>query len=154
MYCPKCKKDETSVIDSRNSGDYVIRRRRECPGCKNRFTTYEKIESPQIMVSKKNGSKQPFSREKIVTGVYRACTGRPVPEIKIEKLADEIEESVNEKDSDEISSKEIGEMVIEKLKEIDEVAYLRFASVYKSFGSAKTFAKEIKSLNNPPNSGN
>jgi transcriptional repressor NrdR len=147
MLCPKCKKNETNVIDSRDSGDYVIRRRRECPKCKNRFTTYEKIESPQVMVIKKNGNKQPFSREKIVTGVYRACTGRPVPEIKIENLADEIEEKVNERESDEINSKEIGGMVIEKLKKIDEVAYLRFASVYKSFGSAKTFAKEIQNLN-------
>jgi transcriptional repressor NrdR len=147
MLCPKCRKEETQVIDSRESGDYVIRRRRECPKCNHRFTTYEKIESPQIMVIKKNDTKQPFSREKIVTGVYRACTGRPVPELKIEKLADEIEEKLNELDSDEITSKKIGEMVIKRLKKIDEVAYLRFASVYKSFGSAKTFAKEIQNLN-------
>jgi len=148
MLCPKCKKTETNVIDSRESGDYVIRRRRECPNCKNRFTTYEKIESPQIMVIKKNGNRQPFSREKIVTGVYRACAGRPVPEIKIEKLADEIEEAVNEMDNDEIESKRIGSLIIERLKKLDEVAYLRFVSVYKSFGSAKTFAKEIQNLNN------
>lgn len=148
MLCPKCRKAETNVIDSRESGDYVIRRRRECPKCKNRFTTYEKIESPQVMVIKKNGNRQPFSREKIVTGVYRACTGRPVPQIKIEKLADEIEEVVNEQESDEIESKEIGSLVIDRLKKLDEVAYLRFVSVYKSFGSAKTFAKEIQNLNN------
>lgn len=146
MLCPKCKKSETQVIDSRESSEYVVRRRRECPSCAHRFTTYEKIESPQVMVVKKNGSKEPFSREKIVTGVYRACTGRPVPEIRIEKLADHIEEQVNGLDSDEISSKQIGKWVMEKLRAIDEVSYLRFASVYKSFGSVKTFAKEIQNL--------
>jgi transcriptional repressor NrdR len=148
MLCPRCKKSETQVVDSRNSDEYVIRRRRECLACSYRFTTYEKIESPQIMVIKKDKTKEPFSREKILTGVYKACTDRPVPQIKIDKLVDEIEEKVNELDSDEITSKEIGEWVIEKLKKVDEVAYIRFVSVYRSFGSAKTFAKEIKKLNN------
>ncbi len=147
MLCPHCKKSETQVIDSRESDEYIIRRRRECLGCGHRFTTYEKIESPQAMVIKKDKTKEPFSREKILTGVSKACTDRPVPESKIEQLADEIEEKVNELESDEVESRQIGEWVIERLKKLDEVAYLRFVSVYKSFGSAKTFAKEIRKLN-------
>ena len=147
MLCPQCNKSQTQVIDSRESDDFVIRRRRECLGCGNRFTTYEKIESPKMMVTKKGGSKQPFTREKIITGVYKACTDRPVPEIKIEQLADEIEGKVNKLGSDEISSKAIGEWVMTRLKKLDEVAYLRFVSVHKSIGSAERFAKEIQKLN-------
>lgn len=147
MLCPHCKKSETQVIDSRESDEHIIRRRRECLDCSHRFTTYEKIESPQVMVIKKDNTKQPFTREKIITGVYRACTNRPVPEIKIERLADEIAELVSGQENDEVTSKQIGDWVMERLKVLDEVAYLRFVSVYKGIGSAETFAKEIQKLN-------
>lgn len=148
MLCPKCQKEETKVIDSRDSDEFIIRRRRECPNCSYRFTTYEKIESSQVMVTKKDETREPFSKEKVLTGISRACTNRPVPQIKLDKLAKEIEQKVNELGKDEVKSKTIGEWVSKKLKKIDEVAYLRFVSVYRSFGSAKTFEKEIKNLNN------
>jgi len=146
MLCPRCKKSETQVIDSRESDNYIIRRRRECLKCKYRFTTYERIVQPQITVIKKDGSKEPFSRKKILVGVYKACTDRPVDETKIEELADEIEEEIVKEEKNQVESRQIGKWVVERLRKLDEVAYLRFVSVYKSFGSAKTFAKEIKKL--------
>jgi transcriptional repressor NrdR len=147
MTCPFCSHPETKVIDSRESNDgKVIRRRRECLKCHRRFSTYEQLELLNFVVVKKDGRKEEYKREKIEAGIKKALEKRPVEEKKIEEMIDEIEYKLHQKGNCEISSKEIGSLVLEKLKAIDEVAYLRFASVYKSFGSAESFKKEAEKL--------
>jgi transcriptional repressor NrdR len=148
MICPFCSHKETKVIDSRESTDgKVIRRRRECLSCQKRFSTYEQLELLNFTVVKKDGRKEDYKREKLESGVKKALEKRPVEDKKIEDLIDEIEYKLHTKGNCEISSKEIGNLILEKLKETDEVAYLRFASVYKSFGSADSFRKEAEKLN-------
>jgi transcriptional repressor NrdR len=147
MVCPFCSHQETKVIDSRESTDgKVIRRRRECLKCQKRFSTYEQLELLNFSVVKKDGRKEDYKREKLETGLKKAFEKRPIKEKDIEDLMDEIEYKLHLKGNCEISSKEIGNLVLEKLKEKDDVAYLRFASVYKGFGSADSFKKEAEKL--------
>lgn len=147
MKCPFCENLETSVVDSRDTEEgRITRRRRECTSCKARFTTYERPELANILVQKRDGGNENYDREKIESGIKKACEKRPVGGEKIREVADTIESKIFARNKDLISSKEIGLMVIEELKKVDEVAYLRFVSVYRSFGSLESFNKEIKKL--------
>ena len=147
MRCPYCLHPETSVIDSRDADNLdQIRRRRECLKCKKRFTTYERVELIDLMVLKKDGRREPFSRQKMLNGVVRSCVKLPISPQKIEKLADEIEKSLRKRDTTEIKSSEIGEVVMKKLKKVNMVAYIRFASVYRNFVDLAGFDKELKDL--------
>ncbi|MFV8380333.1 transcriptional repressor NrdR [Corynebacterium hindlerae] len=142
MYCPFCHHTTSRVIDSRViDGGAAIRRRRECSQCEGRFTTVEKA---VLLVVKRNGVTEPFSREKVITGVRRACQGRDVSDDALKRLAQEVEESVRSHGSSQINANDIGLAILEPLRELDEVAYLRFASVYKSFESADDFESEIR----------
>lgn len=142
MYCPFCQHGHSKVIDSRviDAGS-SIRRRRECNECEGRFTTIEKA---ILLVLKRNGVTEPFSREKVVTGVRRACQGRDVSDDSLKRLAQQVEETVRGSGSSQIRANDIGLAILDPLRELDEVAYLRFASVYKSFESADDFEKEIR----------
>lgn len=142
MHCPFCHNDHSKVIDSRivEAGS-AIRRRRECDDCGGRFTTVEKA---QLLVIKRNGISEPFSREKVIVGVRRACQGRDVSEDALKRLAQDVEETVRQKGSSQINANDIGLAILDPLRELDEVAYLRFASVYKSFESADDFESEIR----------
>lgn len=146
MKCPVCSNTESKVIDSRPSDKSSIRRRRECLGCGKRFTTYEIIEATPIFVVKKDGSKEIFDQNKIAAGVRRACYKRPVTEEQIGILVAEIENEIVNSLRDDITTSEIGEMVMEKLRKIDEVSYVRFASVYREFKDVETFLDELRSL--------
>ena len=147
MHCLKCGCEESKVVDSRMVEESnSIRRRRECLECKNRFTTYERIEYTPIMVIKKNGVRQQFDRAKIISGMLRSCEKRPVSTQTIEKAADEIEAELNNMMIKEIDSTKIGDMVIEKLKALDEIAYFRFASVYRQFNDINELKKEINKI--------
>jgi len=145
--CPFCKAKETKVIDKRlTENGTVNRRRRVCLKCKKRFTTYERVEGANIIVIKKDGRREPFNMEKIKIGIMKACEKRPITEEQIDKLVEEIVRRIMRYKTNEIKSKLIGELVIKKLKALDKVAYLRFASVYKSFDDIKSFEKELKEL--------
>ncbi|MDR3217078.1 MAG: transcriptional regulator NrdR [Clostridiaceae bacterium] len=147
MKCIYCGSFDSKVVDSRLSEDgSSIRRRRECTGCGKRFTTYETVEYTPVMVIKKNGVRQPFDVKKIKSGLIKACEKRPVSMYEIEKFADDIQKRVMNSLEQEISSKEIGEMIMDGLKKIDEVAYVRFASVYRQFKDVNTFITEIEQL--------
>ena len=144
MKCPFCGDTESKVVDSRHSEDgQSIRRRRECMGCQRRFTTYEIVESLPIMVVKRNGSRQSFDRNKIVNSMIRAFDKRKVDAAVLDRIAIEIEQSIQNSLEREVSSDRIGEMVMERLKPIDEVAYIRFASIYHRFQDASSFMREI-----------
>ncbi len=147
MHCIKCGSEESKVIDSRmvEEGN-SIRRRRECLECKYRFTTYEKIEYTPIIVIKKNGERQQFNRQKIINGLIRACEKRPVSIESLEKLTDDIELEINNSMEKEIESEKIGEMVIKRLRKLDEIAYVRFASVYRQFKDINEFKSELNKL--------
>ena len=147
MKCPFCNHPESKVIDSRESKKGLsIRRRRECALCKKRFTTYEKIEEIPYMVVKKDGSRQPFDGQKLLRGLLKACEKRPIPVRKLEEIVEEIENKVQEKPDKEIKASEVGLYVMDKLKELDKVAYVRFASVYREFKDVSEFKKELESL--------
>jgi transcriptional repressor NrdR len=147
MRCPYCTKIENKVIDSRTSKDgRTIRRRRECIECGRRFTTYEKLEEVLPMVVKKDGRREPFNREKITEGIKKACQKRPVSITKIEEFVDSLELFFQELGRKEIDSKEIGERVINALKEWDEVTYVRFASVYRQFRDINEFMAELEGI--------
>ncbi len=147
MKCPKCGYIESKVIDSRPTDDFTsVRRRRECLECKNRFTTYEYIENVPMVVVKKDGTRESFDRDKIIKGIIRACEKRPVSMEKIEALVSKIESELNQSSQGEISTAEIGEAVMRNLKDIDDVAYVRFASVYRQFKDINTFMEEMKAL--------
>jgi len=147
MRCPYCHFKETKVIDSREAEDTeVTRRRRECEKCAKRFTTYERVEMIDLRVIKKNSDIEAFNRDKILKGIVKACEKRPIKMEKMEKVVDEIESELRKEDSTEIPSSKIGEKVMEKLKELDQVAYIRFASVYREFKDAKEFEKELKNI--------
>jgi len=143
MKCPNCGSTELRVIDSRPTDNNAIKRRRECEACKSRYTTYETIETYQIIVVKKNGTKELFDKAKLLSGLLKACQKRPVD---AEKLADEIENELKNGMQNEITTVAIGEKVMEKLKAVDEVAYVRFASVYREFKDIETFMKELDTL--------
>jgi transcriptional repressor NrdR len=147
MRCPFCENLDTRVIDSRPTEEgHAIRRRRECDNCSRRFTTYEKVEEMTFMVIKKDGSREAFDRNKVLNGIIKACEKRPVPIASIEKIVDEIERGLNNMMEKEVESKLIGEVIMEHLKELDEVAYVRFASVYRQFKDVNTFVAEIEKL--------
>ncbi|HEV8487039.1 MAG TPA: transcriptional regulator NrdR [Blastocatellia bacterium] len=147
MKCPFCGHIEDRVVDSRESreGD-VIRRRRECLKCERRFTSYERIDEIPYMVVKKDGRREPFDREKILSGVMKACEKRPIPTAKIEALVNSVEKYVQESRERERSTEKIGEVIMRRLKELDKVAYVRFASVYLEFKDVSEFMSELKSL--------
>lgn len=147
MRCPFCGHDEDKVIDSRPSDEgAAIRRRRECIACGSRFTTYEKIENLPLLVIKKDGTREPFDREKLISGLMKSCQKRPVSTDQIEALVASIETQTQNSLKREISSREIGEMVMEGLKKIDEVAYVRFASVYRQFKDVNSFLEELNEM--------
>jgi len=145
--CPFCDYPKTKVIDSRSTEDgSAIRRRRSCLECGSRFTTFERREKVQVVVVKRDGSTEPYSREKLATGMYKACNKRNVPAEVIESSVDQIEEAITRIPEKQISASEIGDMVMSRLRRIDEVAYLRFASVYKRFRDVSEFSKELGEL--------
>ena len=147
MKCPFCGFEESKVIDSRPTDEgQRIRRRRECLKCGKRFTTYEIIESLPIIVIKKDKSRETFNRDKLMTGLLRACEKRPVSIATLDSMIDDIETNLQNSLDREVSSEKIGELVMEKLKKIDEVAYVRFASVYRQFKDINTFMKELNKL--------
>lgn len=147
MRCPFCSFSESKVIDSRPAEEgATIRRRRECLSCSKRFTTYEVMERLPLLIIKKDGSRQIFQKEKLLNGMVRACEKRPVQMIKLERIADDIEQEIQSSLEREIPSKKVGEMVMDRLKDIDEVAYVRFASVYRQFKDINTFMDELNKL--------
>ena len=147
MKCPFCGHPESKVIDSRPADENAsIRRRRECLACGKRFTTYETVECLPIVVIKKDGSRQSFDRQKVLRGMIRACEKRPVPLAELEKIAEEIEQDLQNSMEREISTEAIGEKVMERLRNVDQVAYVRFASVYRQFKDIDTFMTELNKL--------
>jgi transcriptional repressor NrdR len=145
MRCPYCGNRSDSVIDSRGSKNGAsVRRRRQCLKCKRRFTTYEYVERVPLMVIKKDGRREPFEREKLIKGILVACEKRPVGVKRIEKLVDDIERYLGRKHDREVASREVGELVMKHLHDIDEIAYVRFASVYRQFRDVGQFMKELK----------
>ena len=147
MKCPYCNAEDTKVIDSRPAEESnSIRRRRQCESCGRRFTTYEKIETIQVMVIKKDNNREPYDRSKIESGILRACHKRPVSIHQINELVDEIENIIFNREEKEIKSSEIGEIVMDKLKDLEEVAYVRFASVYREFKDVRTFLEELEKI--------
>jgi transcriptional repressor NrdR len=149
LRCPICGHNGSRVLDSRPVHDgRAIRRRRECEKCEQRFTTFEMVEEQPLIVIKKDGSREEFSREKLLRGLIRACEKRPVPLAELESLVAEIESSLRQASSAEVPSKEIGEMVMQRLVDIDEVAYVRFASVYRQFKDINVFVNELEDLLN------
>lgn len=147
MKCPYCGCNESKVVDSRPADEYtVIRRRRECESCSKRFTTYEKVEEMPLIIVKRDGSRELYQRSKIVNGIIKACEKRPVSVKDIEEMADNIEKELYNSMDKEIESKRIGEMVMAILRKVDDVAYVRFASVYKQFKDINTFMEELNKL--------
>ncbi|MGD0863301.1 MAG: transcriptional regulator NrdR [Candidatus Limnocylindrales bacterium] len=146
MRCPRCGERETRVIDSRDLDESSIRRRRECVACAARFTTNERIEAPRLVVVKRDGSRQEFDREKVASGLRKALTRRPVAEDAAERAADQIEAELRACGSSEIDSSEVGRLAMEKLRAIDQIAYIRFASVYQSFEDLGTLKREVDNL--------
>lgn len=146
MQCPYCNYKESKVVDSRHTDRKSIRRRRECESCKKRFTTYEKIEMTPVMVVKKDNNREYFDREKLKSGILKSCEKRPVSIEQIDDIVYYIENEINKLYISEIETGEIGEMVMDKLKEVDEVAYVRFASVYRQFKDINTFVAELKNI--------
>lgn len=147
MRCPFCDHSESKVIDSRESKNgFCIRRRRECLSCERRFTTYEKIEEIPYMVVKKDGKRQRFDSQKLLQGLLKACEKRPVPVSKLEEIVEEIETKLQDRPDKEINTSEIGQFVMERLKMLDKVAYVRFASVYREFKDVLEFKKELEVL--------
>lgn len=147
MKCPFCGHEEDKVVDSRAAQDgRAVRRRRECLNCKERFTTYEYVENVTLTVIKSDDRREPFDRQKLIHGMKLACNKRPVSSKKVESLADEIEARLQELSKNEVTSKYIGELVMEKLKGIDEIAYVRFASVYRKFQDKTEFLEELKKM--------
>lgn len=145
MLCPFCKKSETKVVDSRDSEEFVIRRRRQCMKCKRRFTTHERVEEP-LQVIKKDGTRMPFDREKIRSGLEKACFKRPISAEQMDRIISDIEADIYENFEREVPSREIGEKVIEALRQLDQVAYVRFASVYREFQDVNDFVEELQPM--------
>ena len=146
MKCPYCGKENTRVIDSRPTDDSSIRRRRQCDECGKRFTTYEKVETLPLIVVKKDNNREPYDREKIVAGIVRSCHKRPISMKQINDMVDDIEGQIFNMEEKEIPTTTIGSIVMDKLKDLDEVAYVRFASVYREFKDVNTFMDEIKKI--------
>ncbi|MFM8602167.1 MAG: transcriptional regulator NrdR [Actinomycetota bacterium] len=149
MHCPVCRHDDTKVIDSRPADEgAAIRRRRSCPECSYRFTTYERLEGAPLMVLKRSGGRQPFDRAKVADGIRSACKGRPVPDEMVDELAEAVEDDVRLEAAagKDVTSSLVGHCVLERLRTVDEVAYMRFASVYKNFDDASDFRRELALL--------
>ena len=146
MKCPYRGKENTRVIDSRPTDDSSIRRRRQCDECGKRFTTYEKVETLPLIVVKKDNNREPYDREKIVAGIVRSCHKRPISMTQINDMVDDIEGQIFNMGEKEIPTTTIGSIVMDKLKDLDEVAYVRFASVYREFKDVNTFMDEIKKI--------
>jgi transcriptional repressor NrdR len=147
MKCPYCSHDQDKVVDSRPTDEgTAIRRRRECLSCGARFTTYEKVESSPLIVIKRHGEREPFDRDKIIAGMTKACEKRPIPAAVIDNAAKEIENTIRNSLKREISSEQVGELVMSQLKTIDQVAYVRFASVYREFKDVESFMVELQTL--------
>lgn len=145
--CPFCAYEDTKVLDSRPTDEGgAIRRRRECISCQRRFTTYERIEEPPIVVIKKDGRREPFERSKILAGLLKACEKRPVSLERLERITDDVAHYVRNEQKGEIHSREIGERVMDELRKVDEIAYVRFASVYRQFKDVGTFLEELEQL--------
>lgn len=151
MRCPFCREDSDRVIDSRPIEDGTgVRRRRECSHCSRRYTTYEFLEPNLLMVVKRDGSRQTFAREKLLRGISIACEKRPVSAQQIERIVDSVETEVRERHQAEISSGELGELIMKRLKAIDQVAYIRFASVYRKYQSIEEFISEVRAITPAP----
>jgi transcriptional repressor NrdR len=149
MRCPQCGARDTRVVDSRDLDESVtIRRRRECAACSNRFTTYERVETARLVVVKRDGIRQEFDRAKLANGIRKALTRRPVPDAAAEQAADEIEAELRATGLSEVASSRVGVMAMEKLRGIDQIAYIRFASVYRSFEDLEDLKREVDSLFN------
>ena len=149
MNCPFCNNTDTKVVDSRETNEgKITRRRRECPKCEARFSTYEEVELLRLSVVKKDGLKTEYDKSKIETGIRKALEKRPISEERVFKTMGDIEYEIRALEKPEVTTREIGKIVLKKLKELDEVAYVRFASVYKSFGSIESFKKELDMLEN------
>jgi len=145
--CPFCNHNNDRVVDSREGkGGRVIRRRRECNECKRRFTSYERIEEAPYMVVKKDGRREPFDRHKVLHGLMTACEKRPVPARALEQIVDEVEQMLQDSPEREVPTQRLGAHVMKRLKELDQVAYVRFASVYRQFGDVHEFMSELKDL--------
>lgn len=151
MKCPFCKQEDDSVVDSRLTEDgYTIRRRRKCNSCNRRYTTYERVEELPLRVVKKDGSREPFERQKIFNGLLKACEKRPISTEVLEKVVTKIELELYNEFEREVPSKAIGELVIKELRKLDQVAYVRFASVYREFKDAREFMSELKPMLKKP----
>ena len=146
MRCPYCGEENTRVIDSRPTDDSSIRRRRQCDECGKRFTTYEKVETLPLIVVKKDNNREPYDREKIVAGIVRSCHKRPISMTQINDMVDDIEGQIFNMGEKEIPTTTIGSIVMDKLKDLDEVAYVRFAVIYREFKDVNTFMSELKKL--------
>ena len=147
MKCPFCGEDDDRVVDSRSSNEgAVIRRRRECQGCDRRYTTYERVEEIPRLVVKKDRRREPFNRQKILNGLLRACEKRPVPLAELEALIDRVERKVNEQLDTEVEARVVGELVVDELRSLDKVAYVRFASVYQEYDDVSQFLRELTPL--------
>ncbi len=147
MRCSQCHFEDTKVIESRDAADgEAIRRRRACTNCKYRFTTYERVEKPQLIVIKNDGTRELFSRDKLLAGLYRACEKTPVTSLQLERLVSDIEQQLYACGDTEVESSKIGELVIERLAGLSEVAYVRFASVYRRFKDIASFEKELSEI--------
>jgi transcriptional repressor NrdR len=147
MKCPFCSYEEDKVVDSRSSREgKAIRRRRECLSCGQRFTTYEYVETVPLAIVKNDGRREPYDRQKIMSGLYTACKKRPISAETIEQMADQIENQIQAVNENEISSQKIGELAMKALYQLDEVAYIRFASVYRKFKEIKEFLSEIREM--------
>jgi transcriptional repressor NrdR len=147
MRCPSCSSRDTRVVDKRDADDVAItRRRRECQHCSARFTTFERPEMSALMIVKKDGRRQPFSREKLRASIQTACTKRPISAETIERMVDQIESALRKRDGLEVQSSVVGDHVIERLRKLDQVAYIRFASVYRAFADISSFEDELRNL--------
>jgi len=147
MICPFCGTNEDKVIDSREAAEgAAVRRRRECLKCQRRYTTYERLEESPLLVVKRDGRRESFDRKKILSGVLKACEKRPIPMDQMEAIVDEVEREIGRQFEKEVSSVEIGQRVMERLAQLDDVAYVRFASVYRSFKDINQFMKELRDL--------
>lgn len=152
MRCPHCDHNGTKVLDSRPSDEgWAIRRRRECESCDYRYTTFERVEKTPLIVVKKDGNREEFSREKLLRGLVRACEKRPIPLEQLESLTTDVEKEMRNRSVSEVSSNDIGEYVMQHLADIDDVAYVRFASVYRQFKDINVFVDELKELINREN---
>ena len=147
MICPFCAHQETKVVDKREGTDgKITRRRRECLKCARRFTTFERVQTLDLLVIKKDGKREVFDRVKLRGGIIKACEKRPISAQEVEKILDQVEADLRKKNTNEVSSKKIGELVIRRLKKLDEIAYIRFASVYRQFADLSDFEKELAKL--------